>query len=145
MTRTGLLVGLCFAALAMPRPAPAQHAGAVVGVPRLIVVRLVQRSETPMFAFEPATFTAERGDTLEFVQFAETMHNVHFTTVPKGASLGRAAISRYLTTKGQTYAIVVDGRFVEGKYEIVCDPHSMMGMHAFLTVAGDANSRAAGK
>ncbi len=32
--------------------------------------------------------------------------------------------------------IVVDSRFGERKYEIVCDPHEATGMHAFLTVRG---------
>ena len=70
------------------------------------------------------------------MQLANTIHNVHFKTQPKGARLGAAAISPYLTTKGQTYNIVVDSRFAEGTYEIVCDPHETIGMHAFLIVQG---------
>ncbi|MGZ3373974.1 MAG: plastocyanin/azurin family copper-binding protein [Gemmatimonadaceae bacterium] len=98
-------------------------------------MKLVERpGEKVRFAFEPATFTAAHGDTLEFVQAANTMHNVHFQTHPAGANLGRAAVSRYLSNKGQTYDVVVDSRFADGAYEIVCDPHGMMGMHAFLTV-----------
>lgn len=72
------------------------------------------------------------------------MHNVHFKTAPKGAKLGSAAMSQYLTTKGQSYSLVVDSRFVDGTYEIVCDPHEMIGMHAFLSVVG-APSVVAGK
>ncbi len=117
-------------------PTMAQMAAPVTPTaPHLIIVKLVERPGNKVpFAFEPATFTAERGDTLRFVQFANTMHNVHFKTQPKGARLGAAAISPYLTTKGQTYNVVVDSRFADGTYEIVCDPHEMIGMHAFLTV-----------
>jgi len=64
------------------------------------------------------------------------MHNVRFKTHPKGAKLGAAAIGRYLTSKGQTYTIVVDSRFGDGKYELVCEPHEAIGMHGFLTVRG---------
>ena len=117
-------------------PAGAQNVAPGATVPHVIVVSLVERPGTMPFAFEPANFTAQRGDTLRFVQASATMHNVHFKTQPKGAKLGAAAISPYLTTKGQTYTLVVDSRFSEGKYELVCDPHEAIGMHAFLTVRG---------
>ncbi len=106
--------------------------------PHTIEIRLIEQPGAIPFAFEPATFAAERGDTLRFVQAAATMHNVHFKTVPAGAHLGSALSGPYLTTKGQTYIVVVDKRFVDGKYELVCDPHEMIGMHATLTVAGTA-------
>jgi plastocyanin len=103
--------------------------------PHLITIKLVERPGDKLpFAFEPATFTAQRGDTLKFVQYANTIHNVHFKKMPSGAKLGSAATSPYLSTKGQAITMVVDGRFVPGSYEIVCDPHEMIGMHAFLTV-----------
>jgi plastocyanin len=119
--------------------APAQPAAA--NTPRTIVVTLVERTgQAKPFAFEPATFTAQRGDTIRFVQAANTMHNVHFKTQPKGAKLGSAAMSEYLTAKGESYSLVVDARFADGTYEIVCDPHELIGMHAFLTVGGTATS-----
>ena len=110
-------------------------AAASSGAPHTIVVSLIERPGASIpYAFEPATFTAHRGDTLRFVQAAAVMHDVHFKTTPKGSHLGGAATSQYLTAKGQTYVIVVDSRFADGKYEIVCDPHELTGMHAFLTV-----------
>jgi plastocyanin len=48
-------------------------------------------------------------------------------------------MSQYLTAKGQAYSLVVDSRFVDGTYEVVCDPHEMIGMHAFIAVTGPAN------
>ncbi len=120
--------------LAIALPGGAQNVTPGVRVPHVIVVSLVERPGPAPFAFEPTNFTARRGDTLRFVQASATMHNVHFKTQPTGAKLGAAAVSPYLTTKGQTYMIVVDSRFAEGKYELVCDPHESIGMHGFLTV-----------
>ena len=143
MFLTRFVLSSCVAtSLVLAVPATAQTAAPMKAVAsHLIVVKLVERpGDKVRFAFEPATFTAERGDTLQFVQFANTMHNVRFKTQPSGAKLGRATVSRYLTTIGQTYNIVVDSRFTDGTYEIVCDPHGMMGMHAFLTVQGATNA-----
>ena len=132
-----LVVSACLASgLAIALPAGAQKVAHGAPAPHVIVVRLVDRPGTMPFAFEPANFTAQRGDKLRFVQASATMHNVHFKTQPKGAKLGGAAISPNLTTKGQTYTILVDSRFAEGKYEFVCDPHEAIGMHGFLTVRG---------
>jgi plastocyanin len=143
MFLTRFLLSSCVAtSFALSVPATAQTAAPMKAVAsHLIVVKLVERpGDKVRFAFEPATFTAERGDTLQFVQFANVMHNVRFKTQPNGAKLGRAVVSRYLSTIGQTYNIVVDSRFADGTYEIVCDPHGMMGMHAVLTVQGATNA-----
>jgi plastocyanin len=130
-----LVISACLAGgLAIALPADAQKVAPGATAPHVIVVSLVERPGTMPFAFEPTHFTAQRGDTLRFVQATETMHNVHFKTQPKGAKLGAAAISPYLTSKGQTYTLLVDSRFADGAYELVCDPHEMIGMHGFLTV-----------
>lgn len=126
------LVGLSSVAKTQEATASA----AAPSAPHAIVIKLVEQPGPKPYAFEPATFTARQGDTLRFVQEAAVMHNVHFKSEPKGAKLGGAAMSQYLTTKGQTYVLVVDSRFTDGTYEIVCDPHEMVGMHAFLTVTG---------
>lgn len=132
----GLASGLLFGATA----ATAQTGA--VPTPHLIVIKLIERAGNPVpFAFEPATFTAERGDTLQFVQLANTMHDVDFKIVPKGAKLGSAAVSPYLTAKGESYSIIVDSRFAAGTYEIICDPHELLGMHAMLTVVSPTVSR----
>jgi len=139
----GLIASMASATqLVAQEPAHVENASAVV--PHTIVIKLVERPGAMPFAFEPASVTAHYGDTLKFVQFAATMHNVHFKTAPKGARLGSAATSQYLTAKGQTYALVVDARFVEGTYEVVCDPHELIGMHAFIAVTGGV-SVSAGK
>jgi plastocyanin len=134
MSRFHFLITACLSigvAIAMPAGAQSAVSGAA---PHLIVVHLVDRSGSNHFAFEPTNFTAQHGDTLRFVQASVAMHNVHFQTQPAGANLGRAVTSRYLSAKGQEVTIVVDSRFSNGKYEIVCEPHNLMGMHGFLTV-----------
>ena len=135
------LVGLSSVAKTQEATASA----AAPSAPHTIVIKLVEQPGPKPYAFEPATFTARQGDTLRFVQEAAVMHNVHFKSEPKGAKLGGAAMSQYLTTKGQEYVLVVDHRFTDGTYEIVCDPHEMVGMHAFLTVTGSATAVAAVK
>ncbi|HEY8853467.1 MAG TPA: plastocyanin/azurin family copper-binding protein [Gemmatimonadaceae bacterium] len=133
MSRTHFLITACLSiGVAIAMPAGAQSA-ASDAKPHMILVKLVDLPGSK-FAFEPANFTAQHGDTLRFVQASNSMHNVHFQTQPVGANLGRAATSRYLSAKGQEVTIVVDSRFTDGKYEIVCEPHNLMGMHGFLTV-----------
>ena len=134
MVRTHSFIRFCAVALcAVAAPALAQTAAG----PHLVTIKLIERPGDKLpFAFEPATFSAQKGDTLKFVQYANTIHNVHFKKVPSGAKLGSAMSSPYLAAKGQAITMVVDGRFVPGTYEIVCDPHELIGMHAFLTVEG---------
>ena len=125
-------------------PVALAQAGAAAA-PHTIVVKLIEQAGPMPYGFEPANFTAEPGDTIKFVQAASVLHNVHFKTTPKGARLGSAAVSQYLLTKGQSTSLVIDSRFVDGKYEIVCDPHETIGMHAFLMVQGRAGTSAGTK
>jgi plastocyanin len=102
--------------------------------PRMIVVKLVETGKAVPYAFEPAMVVAQRGDTLRFIEAAGVMHNVHFTKEAPGSKLGRAETGPYLMAKGQTYDLVIDGRFTEGTYEYVCQPHEMIGMKGTLVV-----------
>ena len=122
------LASVCLLAL----PVRAQHTPTVAG--HLVVVRLVMQAGNIPFAFEPASVTAQQGDTLRFVEDAAAMHNVRFKSHPAGARLGAATAGPYLTAKGQQYDLVVDARFTDGRYEFVCDPHEMIGMRGVLTV-----------
>ncbi len=102
--------------------------------PHMIVVKLVEKGGAMPYAFEPAIAVAQRGDTVRFIEAAGAMHNVRFTKQAPGAKLGAAATGPYLTTKGQTYDVVIDGRFTEGMYEYACDPHAAIGMKGTLVV-----------
>ena len=102
--------------------------------PHMIVVKLVETGKAVPYAFEPAIAVAQRGDTLRFIEAAGVMHNVHFTKQAPGAKLGGAATGPYLMSRGQTYDLVIDGRFAEGTYEYVCQPHEAIGMKGTLVV-----------
>jgi len=102
--------------------------------PHMIVVKLVEKGGAVPYAFEPSIALAQRGDTVRFMETAGVMHNVHFTKQARGSNLGRAATGPYLSTKGQTYDLVIDGRFAEGTYEYVCVPHEAIGMKGTLVV-----------
>lgn len=117
-------------------PSAAARAQDAAAAPHTIVIKLADAGGPQPYEFEPAVITAHRGDTLRFVQTGTTMHNVHFIAAPKGAKLGNLATSDYLTSKGQAFTVVLDSRFPDGRYEIVCDPHQAVGMHAILTVTG---------
>lgn len=111
--------------------------------PHVIVIKLAETGGSKPYIFEPSTINAEPGDTLRFVDGSNMMHNVHFTATPRGAHLGAAAMGPYLTGTGQVYNVVIDSRFVDGKYELVCDPHQTLGMQATLIVSGSAKQTAA--
>ena len=102
--------------------------------PHMLIVKLVDKGGAMPYAFEPAITVAQRGDTVRFVETAGVMHDVHFTKQASGAKLGGAATGPYLTTKGQTYDLVIDARFTEGRYEFVCEPHEALGMKGTLVV-----------
>ncbi len=133
MSRTSCCVLASLASLCvLVAPMRAQSAPATGG--HLVVVRLVAKAGSIPFTFEPASITAQYGDTLRFLEDAAVLHNVRFTSHPRGSTLGAATTGPYLTTKGQTYDLLIDGRFTEGHYEFVCEPHAMLGMHGALTV-----------
>lgn len=111
-------------------------AAAQDAAPHTIVIKLADVGGPQPYAFEPSVISARRGDTLRFVQAGTAIHNVHFISVPKGAKLGSLTTSDFLTTKGQAFTVVLDNRFPDGKYEMVCDPHQSVGMRAVLTVSG---------
>jgi plastocyanin len=100
----------------------------------MVVVKLVLKGGAMPYAFEPANVVAQRGDTLRFMEAAGAIHDVHFTKQARGAKLGAAATSPYLTATGQTYDLVIDARFALGTYEYVCEPHEAIGMKGTLVV-----------
>ena len=133
MSRTPYLIALSLASVCF-LSAPTSGQSVSPGTGHLVVVKLVMKSGSVPYAFEPANVAVQHGDTLRFMEDAGAIHNVHFKTHPNGARLGAAASGPYLTSKGQTYDLVIDARFTDGRYEYVCDPHEMIGMHGVLTV-----------
>lgn len=127
-----LVTGSAAALLALSAGANGQTPAPVR--PHVIAITLVERPGPKPYAFEPATSIAQPGDTIRFVEGAPVLHNVRFTKQAPGAKLGGAAVGPYLSTKGQTYDLVVDKRFAMGTYEFVCDPHAAIGMKGTLIV-----------
>ena len=101
--------------------------------PHVISVKLVDKSGG-QFAFEPTLIVAQHGDTVRFIQASSAPHNVHFKSTPKGAKLGTATSGPYLIAPNSTYDVVIDARFVDGTYGLICDPHESVGMRAIMTV-----------
>ncbi|PYO97944.1 MAG: hypothetical protein E6K55_14160 [Gemmatimonadetes bacterium] len=108
-----------------PPPPPAR--------PRVIVVRMVERVPYGI-AFDPVRVSAQPGDTVRFVQAGGMPHNVEFRSVPMAADLGELRVGPMLVSVGQTYDVVIDGRFPPGKYVYVCTPHEVLGMAGIIYV-----------
>jgi plastocyanin len=139
MTRTSsLLVALLVSAPLISGTVLAQGAARPAG--HVVVVKMVDRGGSTPYAFEPANVAVQPGDTLRFLEDAGVVHNVRFKDHPSGAHLGAAGTGPYLTTKGQTYDLIIDGRFAEGTYTYVCDPHESIGMRGTLTVGASGTS-----
>lgn len=106
--------------------------------PRHVVVVHMVEIAGQQFRFQPASITVQPGDTVRWVQESSAPHNVQFESKPKGAKLGAADTGPYLTGKGETYQLVMDGRFPVGSYGYLCTPHGPMGMKGTITVAASA-------
>ncbi len=102
------------------------------GPGHLVTVKMVKAGAA--YQFSPTEVTVQRGDTVRWVQDSDAPHNVQFDNTPKGAKLGGAQSGPYLTAAGQTYQLVIDGRFPAGKYAYECTPHGAMGMKGTLVV-----------
>lgn len=106
-----------------------------------VVVKMVEKSATS-YAFEPAAVTVHPGDRIRFVQTGVVPHNVEFRSPPAGAQLDGRKMGPFLTTKGQTYEVVIDDAFVAGDYPYVCTPHEPMGMVGTIEVTAPADDSA---
>ncbi|MBI4500865.1 MAG: hypothetical protein HY700_06855 [Gemmatimonadetes bacterium] len=87
--------------------------------PQTIIVRAVDRSAT-LHRFQPADITVQPGDTVRWLQTTDIPHNVEFKQVPEATNLGSQRVGPYLVSPGQTYEIVVDGRFACGACTTTC-------------------------
>lgn len=100
---------------------------------KVILVKLVDVSAT-QYKFEPAAIIASPGDTVRFEQTTPMPHNVDFREVPAATKLGDGKAGPFLTSPGEKYDVVIDGRFAAGIHNFVCTPHEAMGMKGTLTV-----------
>jgi plastocyanin len=135
MSRSQILITASFAAL-IALSARANGQTAAPAHPHVIVVKLIDKGGPMPYAFDPAIAVAERGDTVRFTNTVNVMHNVRFTKEAPGSKLGATMTGPYLMTKGQTYDVLIDGRFTDGTYAFVCDPHEAIGMKGTLIIKG---------
>ena len=134
MLRTSHLIGI--ASLIGSAPLAPVAAQTTAPPPHVVVVQLVVRNDPSVpFAFEPSVVQVQRGDTIRFTETANAVHNVRFIKQASGAKLGAAAVGPFLSKVGDTYSLVIDRRFADGKYEYVCDPHQMLGMKGTMVVS----------
>jgi len=101
--------------------------------PRTVTVRMIDQGPYGM-AFDPTRVTVHHGDTVQFVQAGNLPHNVAFKSVPTASNLGALRVGPLLTVRGETFAIVIDGRFAVGKHVYVCPPHEVLGMAGIVYV-----------
>lgn len=134
--RQGLHVALAVLALAVGSSTVASAQATKASGPHVIIVKMVEHGSG--FAFDPSTITAQPGDTVRFVQASAQPHNVSFRKVPSGAKLGAAKVGPYVMASGESYDLVIDGRFVDGTYTFACDPHEPVGMTGTLIVGKPA-------
>lgn len=105
---------------------------AVAKRPTLHLVAMVERGQYGI-AFEPMRTYAAPGDTVRFVQKGALPHNVLFRSGPPAAAVDSLE-SPMLLEAGATWDVVLDSRFVPGKYHFVCVPHETLGMAGLLYV-----------
>jgi plastocyanin len=117
---------------------PAAHAV----VPVTHRVRMLQQGAK--YLFNPANFTINPGDVVEFVNVSGGPHNVAFDKdkIPAGAReiLNREMKQRqsdlmgpFLTKANEVYAIAFTGA-PKGTYNYFCLPHRALGMVGVITV-----------
>lgn len=121
--------------LAAPVGVAAARVAGGPGAPGHVVVVKMVEIPGQQYRFEPAVVAVQPGDTLRWIQETTVPHNVQIESKPKGARLGGAAMGPYLSNKGETYQLVIDGRFTAGSYGYICTPHGLMGMKGTITVA----------
>jgi plastocyanin len=81
--------------------------------------------------FDPADFTAQRGDVVRFV-LESGVHNASFPANKNPSGVNLPAATPYLQAPGQTYDVVLD--MPPGEYFYQCDPHVPMGMVGTITI-----------
>lgn len=84
--------------------------------------------------FEPADFTAKKGDVIRFINDGGAAHNVNFQIDQNAGNASLPGPSPYMTGAGQSWEMKVD--MAPGTYPYHCDPHAVTGMKGVMTVTG---------
>lgn len=81
------------------------------------------------YYFEPAELTIQPGDTVNFVNAQEDMHDVMFVNVPKGVD--EMIMSPMHEKEGDKFSYTFT---IPGTYQYHCHPHEALGMKGTLIV-----------
>lgn len=81
------------------------------------------------YYFEPSELTIQPGDTVNFVNAQEDMHDVMFVSVPKGVD--EMIMSPMHEKEGDKFSYTFT---IPGTYQYHCHPHEALGMKGTLIV-----------
>ncbi|HXY31397.1 MAG TPA: plastocyanin/azurin family copper-binding protein [Gemmatimonadaceae bacterium] len=112
---------------------PVVFAAPATPAPMLTEVKMVAGT-THSMSYDPVRITVHQGDTVRFIQTGNVPHNVVFRSVPKEVDADSLPQGPYLNSRGQSWDLVIDKRFIPGKYVYICTPHEVMGMAGILYV-----------
>ncbi|PIR39773.1 MAG: hypothetical protein COV35_00795 [Alphaproteobacteria bacterium CG11_big_fil_rev_8_21_14_0_20_39_49] len=79
--------------------------------------------------FSPDKLTIQPGDTVNFVNAQDEMHDVMFVNVPKGVN--EMIMSPMMEKKGDKFSYTFN---VPGTYQFHCHPHEALGMKGTIIV-----------
>jgi plastocyanin len=114
-------------------PAGTAKSSAASSVPLTgtIVEIAMHTNETGNY-YEPANVTVKPGDRLRF-KLVTGVHNVNFLPDSNPGAQGLPPMSLYLQLPGQT--LDIPATFGNGRFFYQCDPHALLGMVGWITVA----------
>ncbi len=112
--------------------APAAVSGALQPGPggKIITVELI--TDATGNYFKPKDISARKGDLIRYT-LGQGVHNVDFLPDSNAGKKGLPKASDMLQLPGQTFDVLVS--WDAGKYYFQCDPHALLGMRGYVTVA----------
>ncbi|CAN5909170.1 hypothetical protein BH11GEM1_BH11GEM1_09310 [soil metagenome] len=112
--------------------APAAASGVVQPGPggKIITVELI--TDATGNYFKPKDISARKGDLIRYT-LGQGVHNVDFLPDSNPGKSGLPKASDMLQLPGQTFDVLVS--WDAGRYYFQCDPHALLGMRGYVTVA----------
>ena len=112
--------------------APAAASGAVQPGPGGKVIPVEMITDATGNYFKPKDISARKGDLIRYT-LGQGVHNVDFLPDSNVGKSGLPKASDMLQLPGQTFDVLVS--WDAGRYYFQCDPHALLGMRGYVTVA----------
>ena len=112
--------------------APAAASGAVQPGPGGKIITVEMITDATGNYFKPKDIAARKGDLIRYT-LRQGVHNVDFLADSNAGKSGLPKASDMLQLPGQTFDVLVS--WAAGKYYFQCDPHALLGMRGYVTVA----------